>query len=135
MPISICLLRVHPLILQSALLCCLSVFGSILVTTHNCHHAYGSLPPLHSNTSKGDCTQDYSFLMYKQYSKQSLGTYELLVVLHAEGDTCGNDATIHELQKKLKGTPANSKMEVPYPVIMHHCVQCSSCIKSHACSS
>ncbi len=102
---------------------------------YTCHHAYGSLPPLHSNTSKGDCTQDYSFLMYKQYSKQSLGTYELLVVLHAEGDTCGNDATIHELQKKLKGTPANSKMEVPYPVIMHHCVQCSSCIKSHACSS
>ncbi|KAA6427494.1 MAG: origin recognition complex 1 [Trebouxia sp. A1-2] len=28
-----------------------------------------------------------------------------------EGAACGNDPTMHELQKKLKGIPANSKME------------------------
>ena len=97
----------------------LPVSGSILVITHICHHAYGSLPPLHSNTSKGDCTQNCSFLMYKQYSKQNLCLCKLLVVPHAESAACGNDATIHELQKKLKGTPANSKMEVLYPLMEH----------------
>ncbi|KAL0045184.1 hypothetical protein WJX82_011522 [Trebouxia sp. C0006] len=36
-------------------------------------------------------------------------------LLTPEGDTYGNDSTIHELQKKLKGTPANSMMETgPY---------------------
>ncbi|KAL0022861.1 hypothetical protein WJX77_000862 [Trebouxia sp. C0004] len=32
-------------------------------------------------------------------------------LLTPEGAACGNDPTIHELQKKLKGIPANSKMQ------------------------
>ncbi len=39
--------------------------------------------------------------------------------MHAEDIAFGDDRTVHELQKKLKGTPANSKTEVLYPVMKH----------------
>jgi len=77
--------------------------------------------------------------------------------VHAEGVAYGHDPTIHELQKKLKGIPANSEMEVIDPLVEHdtccssrylilcllavakhvmdRCDQCSSCIRSHACMS